>query len=156
MRRKWRKRGPPMGPGGGRCGSSSTPPAWTTLTGRLPGFPSRVMCGRHWPGTNPGPCPTTATTSTRCGAGTGKAGGEEWRNKLYRRYATMTQVPEALVTAVAAAVERLSRPGIEGWGLRVCDDMAAAGEVADVSEHIGCTSDTCAHVSHDPAAPYRR
>ena len=68
----------------------------------------------------------------------------------------MTNVPESLVTAVAAAVERLSRPGIEGWGLRVCADMAAVGEVVDVSEHIGCTSDTCAHVSHDPAAPYRR
>ena len=68
----------------------------------------------------------------------------------------MTNVPESLVTAVAAAVERLSRPGIEGWVLRVCADMAAAGEVVDVSAHIGCTSDTCAHVSHDPAAPYRR
>jgi len=65
-------------------------------------------------------------------------------------------VPAALVEAVAAAVERLSRPGIEGWGLRVCDDMAAAGEVVDASEHIGCTSDSCHHVSHDPAAPRRR
>src|SRR5690606_4452215 len=72
----------------------------------------------------------------------------------HRRYATM--VPEALVKAVAKAVERLSRPSIEGWGLRVCDDMAAAGEVVDASEHIGCTSETCAHVSHDPAAPMRR
>src|SRR5690606_19212053 len=88
--------------------------------------------------------------------GSGKSRGKEWRNKLYRRYAVMTNVPESLVTAVAAAVERLSRPGIEGWGLRVCADMAAAGEVVDVSAHIGCTSETCAHVSHDPAAPYRR
>jgi len=65
-------------------------------------------------------------------------------------------IPQTLVEAVAAAVERLSRPGIEGWGLRVCDDMAAAGEVVDASEHIGCVDECCAHVSHDPAAPRRR
>ena len=65
-------------------------------------------------------------------------------------------VPQTLVEAVAAAVKRLSRPGVEGWGLRVCNDMAAAGEVVDTSAHFGCTSDTCAHVSHDPAAPCRR
>src|SRR5690606_3715940 len=82
--------------------------------------------------------------------------GEEWRNKLYRRYDAMTQFPEALVASVAAAVERLSRPGIEGWGLHVCEDMAADGEMMDLGVHHGCTSDTCAHVSHDPAAPYRR
>ena len=68
----------------------------------------------------------------------------------------MTQVPEALVTAVAKAVERLSRPGIEGWGLQVSRDMRDAGELMDLGEHFGCTSDTCAHVSHDPAAPHRR
>ena len=68
----------------------------------------------------------------------------------------MTKVPEALVTAVAAAIERLSRPGIEGWGLVVSRDMQDAGELMDLGEHFGCTSDTCAHVSHDPAAPYRR
>lgn len=68
----------------------------------------------------------------------------------------MTTVPTALVEAVARAVEKLSRPGIEGWGLSVCGEMAAAGEVVDVSENVGCTSDTCAHFSHDPAAPDRR
>jgi len=61
-----------------------------------------------------------------------------------------------LVEAVAKAVERLSRPGIEGWGLRVSPDMEDAGDVVDLGEHIGCTSETCAHVSHDPAAPMRR
>ena len=65
-------------------------------------------------------------------------------------------IPQTLVEAVAAAVERLSRPGIEGWGLRVSGDMEAAGELIDLGEHVGCTSDTCAHVSHDPAAPRRR
>src|SRR5690606_490456 len=72
------------------------------------------------------------------------------------RYATMTQVPEALVQAVAKAVERLSRPGIEGWGLRVDSEMAAAGALVDLGEHVGCTSDSCHHISHDPAAPRRR
>ena len=65
-------------------------------------------------------------------------------------------IPPAFVEAVQAAVERLSRPGIEGWGLRICEDMAAAGELVEVSERIGCTSETCAHVSHDPAAPMCR
>src|SRR5690606_28346681 len=41
-------------------------------------------------------------------------------------------------------------------GLRICEDMAAAGGVVDTSEYIGCTSETCAHVSHDPAAPMCR
>jgi len=65
-------------------------------------------------------------------------------------------IPPALVEAVQAAVERLSRPGIEGWGLRVSPDMEGTGDLMDTTEHIGCTSDTCAHVSHDPAAPHRR
>jgi len=65
-------------------------------------------------------------------------------------------VPTALVEAVARAVERLSRPGIEGWGLQVSCDMRGAGELMDLGEHFGCTSDTCAHISHDPAAPRRR
>ena len=68
----------------------------------------------------------------------------------------MTQVPEALVQAVAKAVERLSRPGIDGWGLRVSGDMEVAGELVDASEHIGCASETCHHISHDPAAPMCR
>jgi len=65
-------------------------------------------------------------------------------------------IPQTLVEAVAAAVERLSRPGIEGWGLRVSPDLETAGELMDITEHMGCTSETCAHVSHDPAAPRRR
>ena len=65
-------------------------------------------------------------------------------------------IPQALVEAVAKAVERLSRPGIDGWGLRVDSEMAAAGELVDLGEHVGCTSDSCHHVSHDPAAPLRR
>ena len=63
---------------------------------------------------------------------------------------------KTLVEAVQAAVARLSRPGIEGWGLVVSRDMRDAGELMDLGAHIGCTSDTCAHISHDPAAPMRR
>lgn len=66
------------------------------------------------------------------------------------------KVPTALVEAVSRAVERLSRPGIDGWGLRVSGGMEAAGELIDLGEHVGCTSETCAHESHDPAAPHRR
>jgi len=68
----------------------------------------------------------------------------------------MMTVPVALVEAVADAVARLSRPGIEGWGLRVSPDMEDAGDMVDLGEHIGCTFETCAHVSHDHAAPMRR
>jgi len=64
--------------------------------------------------------------------------------------------PVALVEAIEAAIERLSRPGIEGWGLRVFGGMEAAGDLVDLGEHIGCTSETCAHRSHDEAAPDRR
>jgi len=64
--------------------------------------------------------------------------------------------PVALVEAIEAAIERLTRPGIEGWGLRVSPDMEETGELVDLGEHIGCTSETCAHRSHDEAAPDRR
>lgn len=57
---------------------------------------------------------------------------------------------------VAAAVERLSRPGIDRWGLHVCEGMAAAGEMMDLGAHRGCTSNTCSHWDHSPAAPMRR
>lgn len=68
---------------------------------------------------------------------------------------TMT-VPMSIVEAVARALERLSRPGVEGWGLRVFGDMEAAGDLVVLTEHNGCTSETCSHWSHDPAAPELR
>ena len=68
----------------------------------------------------------------------------------------MMTVPMSMVEAVARAVERLFRPGIDGWGLRVSPEMENTGELVDISEHIGCTSETCSHKSHDPAAPGRR
>jgi len=66
------------------------------------------------------------------------------------------KVPLGLIEDIAKAMGRLSRPGIEGWGLRVFGGMESAGDLMDITEHMGCTSDTCAHKSHDPAAPDRR
>jgi len=66
------------------------------------------------------------------------------------------QFPEALLRDVARAIERLNRPGVEGWGLKVFGEMRDAGDLAVLSEHEGCTSDTCAHRSHDEAAPMLR
>lgn len=60
-----------------------------------------------------------------------------------------------LAADVEAAVERLSQDGIDGWGLHVCEDMEAAGELMDLGGYEGCT-DTCAHWDHSPAAPTRR
>jgi len=34
--------------------------------------------------------------------------------------------------------------------------METVGELIDLGENVGCTSETCAHESHDPAAPMRR
>lgn len=59
-----------------------------------------------------------------------------------------------LEAAVARACERLSREGVEGWGLWVPDDLP--GEVVILGPAYGCTSETCAHNSHSPAAPERR
>jgi len=68
----------------------------------------------------------------------------------------LMKVPLGLIEDIAKAMGRLSRPGIEGWGLKVFGGMEAAGDLMDITEHMGCTSDTCAHKSHDPAAPERR
>src|SRR5690606_29853759 len=66
------------------------------------------------------------------------------------------QFPEALVRDVARAIERLNRPGVEGWGLKVFGEMRDTGDLVVLSEHEGCTSETCAHRSHDEAAPMLR
>src|SRR5690606_41001926 len=51
----------------------------------------------------------------------------------------------ALAEAIAAAIERLSRPGVEGWGLRVFGDMQDAGDMVTLTPHDG-----------HPPAPERR
>jgi len=66
------------------------------------------------------------------------------------------KIPLGFIEDIAKAMGRLSRPGIEGWGLKVFGGMEAAGDIIDITEHMGCTSETCAHKSHDPAAPTRR
>src|SRR5690606_35026514 len=65
-----------------------------------------------------------------------------------RRYAPMQsqfQFPESLMRDVARALERLSRPGVEGWGLMVLGDMRDAGDLVVLTPHDG-----------HPPAPERR
>src|SRR5690606_20038002 len=114
------------------------------------------MCGRVWSGGNARPMPHNSHHLHAVWGGHRQSRWRRVAKPTGQEVVTMTQVPEALVEAVAKAVEKLSRPGIEGWGLRVDSEMETAGEVLDLSEHVGCTSETCAHVSHDPAAPRRR
>ena len=47
------------------------------------------------------------------------------------------QFPEALVRDVARAVERLNRPGVEGWGLMVLGDMRDSGDLVVLTPHNG-------------------
>ena len=62
-----------------------------------------------------------------------------------------------LEDAVQAALSRLQREGIEGWGLYLRSaELEWLGELVQVGPRRGCTSARCGHVSHDPAAPRRR
>jgi len=63
---------------------------------------------------------------------------------------------ERLLRDVQRALELLKRSGIEGWGLSVAPELEEYGEVIETAPAEGCTSETCAHKSHDPAAPTRR
>lgn len=64
-----------------------------------------------------------------------------------------------LIAAVEAALEKMQRDGIEGWGLNelyfIYDDgtRETFGELIQTGAEHGCTSEMCNHVSHDPAAP---
>ena len=64
----------------------------------------------------------------------------------------------SLADDVAAAVERLAQPGIDSWGLWPSNALIATGDYALIttSRSTGCTSETCGHSSHSPAAPNRR
>lgn len=59
-----------------------------------------------------------------------------------------------LLEAVQRAIEKLQAEGIEGWGLNnlYLDDQPF-GELVQIGPTFGCASETCNHVSHDPAAP---
>lgn len=61
---------------------------------------------------------------------------------------------EKLISAVQTALEKLNRDGIVGWGLNTLyeDETHEFGELVEVSPIDGCTSETCRHISHDPAA----
>ena len=66
---------------------------------------------------------------------------------------------EKLLSAVQTALEKMQRDGIKGWGLNelyfIYDDgtREAFGELIQAGPEYGCTSETCSHSSHDPAAP---
>jgi len=62
-----------------------------------------------------------------------------------------------LEEAIQAAVSRLQRDGVEGWGLRLLSpELEGLGELIQTAPRRGCTNARCGHVSHDPAAPRRR
>ena len=56
-----------------------------------------------------------------------------------------------LIEIVEAAVSRKGVTGITGWGLGNPNDELF--EEFEIGESVGCTSETCNNVSHDPAAP---
>lgn len=61
---------------------------------------------------------------------------------------------EKLISAVQTTLKKLSRDGIEGWGLNpLYCDWTEFGKLIEVGPEHGCTSEMCNHVSHDPAAP---
>ena len=65
---------------------------------------------------------------------------------------------EKLLSAVQTALEKMQRDGIKGWGLNelyfIYDDgtRETFGELIQAGAEHGCTSETCSHSSHDPAA----
>ena len=60
---------------------------------------------------------------------------------------------EQLVAAVDAAMQRMAQDGIGGWGLYPPKALEDTFTVVEMGSSSGCTSETCAHNSHDPAAP---
>lgn len=61
-----------------------------------------------------------------------------------------------LIAAVEAALEKMQRDGIKGWGLNTLyitydDGTREFGELVEAGATYGCTSETCSHSSHDPA-----
>lgn len=67
---------------------------------------------------------------------------------------------QELMEHVLESIEFLSKDGIEGWGLyTIAEDGVYephggfGGTLIISGATYGCTSETCGHVSHDPAAP---
>jgi len=62
-----------------------------------------------------------------------------------------------LEEAVRAALDRLQRPGIDGWGLYCrSPELYKLGEFVQVGPTRGCLDERCLHGSHPPAAPRLR
>jgi hypothetical protein len=57
---------------------------------------------------------------------------------------------------VRNVVQKLEKEGIEGWGIQETSNIDKYFEYIKISEPYGCTSGTCAHNTHDPAAPMIR
>jgi hypothetical protein len=58
-----------------------------------------------------------------------------------------------LIAAVEAALEKMQRDGIEGWGMNsLYKGKTEFGSRIECGPKYGCTSETCRHSSHDPAA----
>lgn len=72
-------------------------------------------------------------------------------NRYYEEIRMKRSDMKALLESVSRALTSLEEDGIEGWGLNNCDEslfsLVATGAAG------GCTSETCSHNSHDPAAP---
>lgn len=60
-----------------------------------------------------------------------------------------------LAERLVELAQQLHQEGITLWGGDSLYELAAklGGEVLIVEPHSGCVSETCRHVSHDPAAP---
>lgn len=61
---------------------------------------------------------------------------------------------EELVYQVRRALNLMRADGIEGWGLE--NPNPEVFNFAETGEPVGCTSETCNHFSHDPAAPVNK
>lgn len=61
---------------------------------------------------------------------------------------------EELVYQVRRALNLMRADGIEGWGLE--NPNPEVFNFAETGGPVGCTSETCIHWSHDPAAPVNK
>ncbi len=58
---------------------------------------------------------------------------------------------------IETALNLMSADGITGWGLVLLDSrLEELGSLHAIGEPVGCTTETCNHWSHDPAAPQRK
>lgn len=73
-------------------------------------------------------------------------------NQLYETERAKRMDIQALTEQVARAIARMEADGIEGWGLENPDKELF--DLVNIGSSTGCTSDTCNHVSHDPASPH--